>query len=66
MKRYLRVSISGKHGDEVHYAALEDGVDYTLEELQQIGQDVVNEEYSWGFDEELLDESEVPEDHRVG
>lgn len=64
MTRYLRVSISGKYGDEVHYTPLEDGVDYTWEELQQIGQDVVNEEYSWGIGEELLDESEVPEGKR--
>lgn len=63
MTRYLRVSISGKYGDEVHYTPLEDRK-YTWEELQQIGQDVVNEEYSWGIGEELLDESEVPEGKR--
>lgn len=63
MTKYLRVSISSRYGDEVHYTALDDR-EYSQEELLRVGQDVVNEEYSWGIGERLLDESEVPEGER--
>jgi hypothetical protein len=63
--KYLRVTISGPYNEEIRYVPLDDGVEYSWEELQQIGQDVVNEVYSWGIDEELLDEEDVPEEGRV-
>lgn len=66
MTKYLKVVISGHYGDETHWAPLDDREEpYSQEELQQIGQDTVNEQYSWGIGERLYDESEVPEDHRV-
>jgi len=62
--KYLKVVISGRFGDETFYEPLDDR-EHTPEELYRIGQDRVNEEYSWGIGEELLDESEVPEGDRV-
>lgn len=64
MSKYLKVTISGRYGDEFYYEPLDDR-EYTREELQQIGQDRVNEEYSWGISDELLDEADVPEGERV-
>jgi hypothetical protein len=61
--KYLKVTISGRYQDEIHYVAL-DAEEYTEAELMEIGQDCVNEQYSWGIGQRLLDESEVPEGER--
>lgn len=58
MTKYLKVVIEGKYESETHYMELEDK-EYTDSELLQIGQDCVNEQYSWG--QSVVDESEVPE-----
>lgn len=61
MKKYLKVVIDGKYDSETHYIELEDQ-EYTEAELLQFGQDIVNEQYSWG--QSVVDESEVPEGER--
>lgn len=58
MTRYLKVVIDGKYETDTLYAELDDRP-YPESELLQIGQDLVNEEYSWG--QSVVDESEVPE-----
>ncbi|ATI18761.1 hypothetical protein SEA_DAUDAU_60 [Streptomyces phage Daudau] len=62
--RYVKVDIEGKFigSDVTVYAPLEDGVEYTPDEIEDIAQDLVNQEYTWGHD--VVDESEVPEDER--
>lgn len=63
MPKYLRVSISGRYGDEVHFVELEDRP-YSQAELEEIGQDTVNEQYSWGIGDDLVDQEDVPEGQR--
>jgi hypothetical protein len=60
--KYLKVIVSSRYGDETLYAPLENGKRYTSGELLEIGQDLVNNEFSWGMEE--VDESEVPEGDR--
>lgn len=60
--KYLRVSISGRYGDEQVYERLDPLTEYSERDLKEIGQDLVNQEYSWGV--EVVDEEEVPEDER--
>ena len=64
--RYLKVTIETPHDTIVRYTPLEDGVEYSEADLLQIGQDIVNEVCSWGIGEGAIDESEVPEEERVG
>lgn len=62
--RYLKVHVEGCNvgcGGAL-YSALDDLTRYTEEDLLQIGQDMANEEHSWGM--EVVDESEVPEGDR--
>lgn len=60
--KYLRVNISGRYGDEHVYERLDPLTEYSEKDLEEIGQDLVNQEYSWGV--EVVDEEEVPEDER--
>ncbi|WP_327292483.1 hypothetical protein [Streptomyces sp. NBC_01198] len=64
MKRYVKVDIEGKFvgTDVTVFTPLDDGKEYSPDELEEIAQDVVNQEYTWGFD--VVDESEVPEGER--
>jgi hypothetical protein len=64
MTKYLRVDIEGcvqGCSKDPVYTPLDD-VEYTDEELCDIGQDAANEEHSWGY--KVVDESEVPEGER--
>lgn len=63
--RYLKVTIETPYDTLVRYTPLEDGKEYSEDDLMAIGQDLVNEVCSWGIGERLLDESEVPEGERV-
>jgi hypothetical protein len=64
--RYLKVTIETPYDTLVRYTPLDDDKEYSGTDLIQIGQDTVNEVCSWGIGETLLDESEVPEEERVG
>lgn len=62
--KYLRIDIEGcviGCCSEPLYGALE-GDDYDDDDLASIGQDMVNEQHSWGFS--VVDEAEVPESDR--
>lgn len=63
--KYLKVTIETPYDTLVRYTPLDDGAEYSQDDLERIGQDVVNEVCSWGIGERLLDESEVPEGERV-
>jgi len=64
--KYLRVTVDGPYETDVLYVPLEDGQEYTQEELVRVGQDAVNDRYSWGIGDGPIDEDEVPEDERIG
>lgn len=66
MSKYLKVTVETPFDTIVRYTPLDDGEEYSEADLLAIGQDVVNEVCSWGIGERLLDESEVPEEERVG
>lgn len=62
--KYLRVDVEGcvvGCCNEPLYARL-DSPSYTEDELLTIGQDMVNEQHSWGFQQ--VDEEDVPEGDR--
>ncbi|MEX1655555.1 hypothetical protein ABZ960_20640 [Streptomyces pseudovenezuelae] len=63
--RYLKVDIEGKYvgTDQTIYQPLDEGLEYTAEDLERWAQDIVNQEYSWGHD--VVDEADVPEDQRA-
>jgi hypothetical protein len=63
-RKYLRVSVETPYDSVDLYAPLEDGEEYTQEDLLAIGQDTVNNWCSWGIGEGPIDESEVPEGER--
>lgn len=63
--KYLRVDIEGcviGCCSEPIYTALDGLTEYTDKDLVEIGQDIVNEQHSWGY--EVVDENEVPENER--
>ena len=64
--KYLKVDIEGPviGSDSTEYVALDDGKTYSEEELIEIGQDAVNQVFTWGTS--VVDESEVPESERDG
>ncbi|MGW0682905.1 hypothetical protein ACWD2L_06025 [Streptomyces sp. NPDC002754] len=64
MTKYLRVDIEGcviGCCNDPTYEAL-DADTYTDDELLTLGQDVANEQHSWGC--AVVDEVDVPESHR--
>lgn len=65
MTKYLRVTVEGCNigcCTEPLYQPLDPLTEYSEDDLTEIGQDVVNEVHSWGY--EVVDESEVPEGKR--
>lgn len=64
--RYLKVTIETPYNTYVRYTPLDDKAEYSRDDLERIGQDVVNEFCSWSIGDVLADESEVPEEERVG
>lgn len=60
--KYLKVTVNSRYGDETLYTPLDEGAEYTESDLLEIGQDLMNNEFSWGMEE--VDESEVPEGDR--
>lgn len=65
MTKYLKVHVETPYDQVDLYVPLEDGQEYTQEELARIGQDAVTEWCSWGIGDGPIDESEVPEDERI-
>lgn len=63
--RYLKVTIETPYDTIVRYTPVEDGTEYSRDDLEKIGQNTVNEVCSWGIGEGLVDESEVPEGERI-
>ena len=63
--KYLRVSLETPYDSVDLYAPLEDGREYSQEELLEAGQDMVNNWCSWGIGDGPVDESEVPENERI-
>lgn len=64
-RKYLKVSVETPYDSVDLYAPLEDGREYSQEELLGIGQDTVNDWCTWGIGEGPIDEDEVPEDERI-
>ena len=63
--KYLRVDIEGcvvGCCNEPLYTALDPLTEYTEDDLLNIGQDMANEQHSWGH--RVVDEDEVPERDR--
>ncbi|MFD7259355.1 hypothetical protein [Streptomyces sp. NPDC059874] len=62
--RYLKVEIEGKYigTDSTLYSPLDEGADYSEEELVAMAQDMVNQEYAWGH--EVVEEGQVPAGER--
>lgn len=58
--KYLKVHIETPTDQADLYAQLDS--EFTEKQLLEIGQDMVNEYASWGFD--LVDASDVPEGNR--
>lgn len=63
--KYLKIIVQTPYDSVDLYAPLVDGQEYSQEELERIGQDIVNEWCSWGIGDGPIDESEVPEDERI-
>lgn len=63
--KYLKVSLETPYDSVDLYAPLEEGQEYSQDDLLQIGQDAVNNWCSWGIGDGPVDESEVPEGERV-
>lgn len=64
--KYLRVDVEGcvlGCCNNPIYEPLDPLTEYTEEDLLSIGQDVVNEQHSWGY--VVVDEDEVPEGERA-
>lgn len=64
MVRYLRVDIEGCNVGcgLTLFSALDPMTEYTDADLEEIGQDLANEQHSWGW--EVVEEDEVPENER--
>ena len=62
--KYLRVDIEGPTigSDQTEYVALDDDKTYSEKDLEDLGQDAVNQVCTWGGS--VVDESEVPENER--
>lgn len=63
--KYLRVDVEGcVQGccNDPLYSGLDPLTEYDEDALLEIGQDMVNEQHSWGF--RVVDEEDVPEGDR--
>lgn len=60
--KYLRVTVEGPYDTTTVYEALDPLTEYTEKDLLEIGQDVVQNVYTWGH--AVVDESEVPDGDR--